>query len=84
VNYAKLLEISFFFLTWRILLEVVKTQNLSSKIWQTLGDVTKGNTAERKSREYLGYNFQHIATYQTIVLTFYNKIVLTLAPIKLF
>jgi len=37
VNYAKLLEISSFF-TWHIFLEVGKTQDIPSKIWQTLGD----------------------------------------------
>ena len=37
MNYAKLLEISSFF-TWYIFLEVGKTQNMPSKIWQTLGD----------------------------------------------
>jgi hypothetical protein len=36
VNYAKLLEIDFF--TWHTFLEVGKTQDLPSKIWQTLGD----------------------------------------------
>jgi hypothetical protein len=28
------------FFTWHIFLEVGKTQDLSSKIWQTLGDVS--------------------------------------------
>ena len=37
MNYAKLLEISSFF-TWHIFLEVGKTQDMPSKIWQTLGD----------------------------------------------
>jgi hypothetical protein len=37
VNYAKLLEINSFF-TLHIFLEVGKTQDLPSKIWQTLGD----------------------------------------------
>ena len=37
MNYAKLLEISSFF-TWHIFLEVGKTQDMLSKIWQTLGD----------------------------------------------
>ena len=37
MNYAKLLEISSFF-TWYIFLEVGKTQDMPSKIWQTLGD----------------------------------------------
>jgi len=37
VNYAKLLEISSFF-TWHIFLEVGKTQDIPSKIWQTLED----------------------------------------------
>jgi len=37
VNYAKLLEISSFF-TWHIFLEVGKTQDIPSKIWQTLRD----------------------------------------------
>jgi len=37
VNYAKLLEISSFF-TWHIFLEVGKTQDMLSKIWQTLGE----------------------------------------------
>jgi hypothetical protein len=27
------------FFTWHIILEVVKAQDLLSKIWQTLGDV---------------------------------------------
>jgi hypothetical protein len=27
-----------YFLTWHIFLEVAKTQDLPSKIWQTLGD----------------------------------------------
>ena len=42
MNYAKLLEISSFF-TWHIFLEVGKTQDMLSKIWQTLGDA-KGYT----------------------------------------
>ena len=37
MNYAKLLEISSFF-TWHIFLEIGKTQDMPSKIWQTLGD----------------------------------------------
>ena len=37
VNYAKLLEMGSFF-TWHIFLEVGKTQDITSKIWQTLGD----------------------------------------------
>jgi hypothetical protein len=37
VNYAKLLEINSFF-TWHIFLEIDKTQELSSNIWQTLRD----------------------------------------------
>ena len=37
MNYAKLLEISSFF-TWHIFLEVGKTQDMPSEIWQTLGD----------------------------------------------
>jgi hypothetical protein len=36
-NYVKLLEKNSFF-TWHFFLEVGKTQDLSSKIWQTLGD----------------------------------------------
>jgi hypothetical protein len=36
VNYAKLLETNSFF-TWHIFLQVGKTQDLPSKIWQTLG-----------------------------------------------
>ena len=38
MNYAKLLEISSFF-TCHIFLEVGKTQDMPSKIWQTAGDV---------------------------------------------
>jgi hypothetical protein len=37
VNHAKLLELNSIF-TWHIFLEVGKTQDLPSKIWQTLGD----------------------------------------------
>jgi hypothetical protein len=37
VNYAKLLEMNYFFIL-HIFLEVGKTQDLPSKIWQTLGD----------------------------------------------
>jgi hypothetical protein len=37
VNYAKFLEMNSFF-TWHIFLELGKTQDLPSKIWQTLGD----------------------------------------------
>ena len=37
MNYAKLLEISLFFIL-HIFLEIGKTQDMSSKIWQTLGD----------------------------------------------
>ena len=37
MNYAKLLEINSFFI-WHIFLEVGKTQDMPSKIWQTLGD----------------------------------------------
>ena len=37
MNYAKLLEISSFFI-WHIFLEFDKTQNMPSKIWQILGD----------------------------------------------
>jgi len=40
VNYAKLLEINSFF-TWHIFLEVGKTQDIPSKIWQTLGDTLR-------------------------------------------
>ena len=40
VNYAKLLEMSSFF-TWHIFLEVDKTQDMPSKIWQTLGDALR-------------------------------------------
>jgi hypothetical protein len=36
VNYAKVLEMNSFF-TWHTFLEVGKTQDLPSKIWQTLG-----------------------------------------------
>jgi hypothetical protein len=36
VDYAKLLEMDSFF-TWYIFLQVGKTQNLPSKIWETLG-----------------------------------------------
>jgi hypothetical protein len=38
VNYAKLLEMNSFFFTLHIFLEVGKTQDLPSKICQTLGD----------------------------------------------
>jgi hypothetical protein len=37
VKNAKLLERGCFF-TWHIVLEVAKSQDLPSKIWQTLGD----------------------------------------------
>jgi hypothetical protein len=37
VNYAKLLEMNYFF-TLHSFLEVGKTQDLPSKFWQTLGD----------------------------------------------
>jgi hypothetical protein len=37
LNYVKLLEMNSFF-TLHIFLKVGKTQDLSSKIWQTLGD----------------------------------------------
>jgi hypothetical protein len=37
VNYAKLLEMNSFF-TLHIFLKVGQTQDLPSKIWQTLGD----------------------------------------------
>jgi hypothetical protein len=37
VNYAKLLDTNYFFI-WHIFLELGKTQDLSSKIWQTFGD----------------------------------------------
>jgi hypothetical protein len=40
VNYAKLLEMNSFF-TWHIFLQVGKTQDLPSKIWQTLGDALR-------------------------------------------
>jgi hypothetical protein len=33
-----MLEIDSFFFTWHTFLEVGKTQDLLSKIWQTLGD----------------------------------------------
>jgi hypothetical protein len=36
VDYAKLLEMDSFF-TWHIFLQVGKTEDLPSKIWQTLG-----------------------------------------------
>jgi hypothetical protein len=36
MDYAKLLEMNSFF-TWHIFLQVGKTQDLSRKIWQTLG-----------------------------------------------
>ena len=37
MNYAKLLEINSFFI-WHIFLEVDKTQDIPSKVWQTAGD----------------------------------------------
>jgi hypothetical protein len=40
MNYAKLLEMNSIF-TLYIFLEVGKTQDLPSKIWQTLGDALK-------------------------------------------
>ena len=40
MNYAKLLEINSFF-TWYIFLEVGKTQDMPSKIWQTAGDALR-------------------------------------------
>ena len=53
MNYAKLLEISSFF-TCHIFLEVGKTQNMPSKIWQTLGDaLTRNYDANRAPRAYI-------------------------------
>ena len=40
MNYAKLLEINSFF-TWHIFLKIGKTQDMPSKIWQTLGDALR-------------------------------------------
>jgi hypothetical protein len=40
VNYAKLLEMNYFF-TLHSFLEVGKTQDLPSKFWQTLGDALR-------------------------------------------
>jgi hypothetical protein len=42
VDYAKLLEMNSFF-TWHIFLQVGKTQDLPSKIWQTLGVALRGH-----------------------------------------
>jgi hypothetical protein len=42
VNYAKLLEMNSFF-TWHTFLQVGKTQDLPSKIWQTIGDALIGH-----------------------------------------
>jgi hypothetical protein len=42
VNYAKLLEMNFFF-TWHTFLQVGKTQDSPSKIWQTIGDALVGH-----------------------------------------
>jgi hypothetical protein len=56
VNYAKLLEMNSFF-TLHSFLEVGKTQDLSSKFWQTLGDaltskqgthIHSGNTSRQR------------------------------------
>ena len=40
MNYTKLLKISSFF-TWHIFLEIGKTQDMPSKIWQTLRDALR-------------------------------------------
>ena len=45
MNYAKLLEISSFFI-WHIFLKVGKTQDMPNKIWQTAGDALKGNQGQ--------------------------------------
>jgi hypothetical protein len=50
VNYVKLLEINSFF-TWYIFLEVGKTQDILSKIWQTAGD------ALTRELRWLGYGW---------------------------
>ena len=44
MNYAKLLEITSFF-TWHIFLEIGKTQDMQSKIWQTLRDDLRASPA---------------------------------------
>jgi hypothetical protein len=46
VNYAKLLEMNYFF-TLHSFLEVGKTQDLPSKFWQTLGDANTKLSAQR-------------------------------------
>jgi hypothetical protein len=43
VDYAKRLEIYSFF-TWHVFLQVGKTQDLPSKIWQTLGVALRWGT----------------------------------------
>ena len=61
MNYAKLLEISYFF-TWHIFLEVGKTQDMPSKIWQTLGDALTATSEARLAQTYSRYGsrkFEH-------------------------
>jgi hypothetical protein len=56
VNYAKLLEMNSFF-TWNIFLEVGNTQDLPSKIWQTLGDAGANPPQPHPSRYLIIINY---------------------------
>jgi hypothetical protein len=49
VNYAKLLDMDLF--TWHIFLQVGKTQDLPSKIWQTIGVALRGAKVRSQSGE---------------------------------
>ena len=67
MNYAKLLEISFFF-TWHIFLEVGETQDMPSKIWQTLGDALR-----EKQLEFLLAITNHFSHSALILGPKYNQ-----------
>ena len=60
MNYAKLLEINSFF-TLYIFLEVGKTQDMPSKIWQTLRDaLTSGTLREKQNYIYALPPFENL------------------------
>jgi hypothetical protein len=50
VNYVKLLELHSFF-NYHFFLEVGKTQDLPSKIWQTLGDALRDKLGSESIRD---------------------------------
>jgi hypothetical protein len=72
VNYAKLLEMNSFF-TCHIFSEVGKTQDLSSKIWQTLGDTLKCFVRDFDTSLVMSYAFYSKMLFQTNYLIYVQQ-----------